>query len=341
MFKILKKYTEIPGPVGNEHRVHNEFIGDLGKFTNEVKLTNIGNVLAHFPGEGQRVIILGHADEICYFVVSITDDGFLHITRSTPRSDKISYPYSLVGQKALILGDLADVRGVFIAPSGHILRLDERYMPLVERNVLVDIGASSSQDVIDQGIHVGTPIIWNPTTERFGKKIIGKAMDDRLSHAIMVKLAERLESAQLSCDLFMASTVQEEIALLGAHALSLGDYDVALAIDIGIAGDYPPLERERMPIKLGDGPVIVYKDAQAHYNIEIIKNLRAISGKYKIPYQHGVFTNYGSDSGAMIKGGVKPNLIAPPCRYTHSPYEMVHEDDLENTVTLLYHYVTK
>ena len=341
MFNLLKKYTEIPGPVGHEHRVHKEFMGDLRQFTAEIQSTNVGNVLAHFPGEGPRVIILGHADEICYFVVSITDNGFLHITRSTPRSDKISYPYSLVGQKALLLGDLGDVRGVFIAPSGHILRLDERDMPLVERNVLVDIGASSFDEVISRGIHVGTPIIWNPTTERFGKKIYGKAMDDRLSHAIMVKLAERLENEQLSCDVFMASTVQEEIALLGAHALSLGDYDVALAIDIGVAGDYPPLEKERMPINLGDGPVIVYKDVQAHYDIEIIKKLRDIAEKNEIPYQHGVFTNYGSDSGAMIKGGVKPTLIAPPCRYTHSPYEMVHEDDLENTVTLLYHYVTK
>jgi putative aminopeptidase FrvX len=69
--------------------------------------------------------------------------------------------------------------------------------------------------------------------------------------------------------------------------------------------------------------------------------MRSVAEKNKIPYQNGLFTTYGSDSAVMIAGGAKPNLIAPPCRYTHLPIEMVHLDDLENTVELLYHYVTK
>ncbi len=54
-----------------------------------------------------------------------------------------------------------------------------------------------------------------------------------------------------------------------------------------------------------------------------------------------VFEHYGSDSVSMIAGGAKPNLIGAPCRYSHSPNEMVHLDDLENTVRRLYHYVTE
>jgi endoglucanase len=340
MFKILKKYTEIPGPIGHEHRVHKQFKNDLEKFSDDVTLTNVGNVLAHFPGKGKKVILVGHADEICYYVQSITDNGFLCINSAKSRHDYVDYPYSLVGQKALVIGDDNDLRGVFIAPSGHILRGNEKNIPLEVKNVSIDLGLSSRKEVEDLGIHVGCPIIWNPETEKLNGNAFGKAMDDRLSHAIMLKLAEKLTDVKLNFDVYMASTVQEEVFLLGAHALNRGDYDVSLAIDIGVAGDYPPLEKNRMPIKLGEGPVIVYKDSQAHYNIEIIKELRKVAEKNEIPFQHGIFYNYGSDSGAMIKGGIKPNLIAPPCRYTHSPYETVNLKDLENTVDLLQNYLT-
>ena len=340
MFDLLKKYTEIPGPIGYEGRVQRAFMEDLRPFTDEVHMTNVGNVLAHFPGRGRKVLIFGHADEICYFVLSITDEGFLHITRYRSNADNVPYPYCLVGQNALVLGDEEDVKGVFVAASGHVLRVKERDMPLEEWRVLVDIGASSRDEVLERGIHVGSPIIWNPTTQKLGKKAFGKAMDDRLSHVVMVELARRLQGHQLPCDLYLASTVQEEIGLRGAEELAGGGYDVAIAIDIGIAGDYPSLEKERMPIKLGGGPVIVYKDSLIHYNLEAIRELRSTARLNAIPYQHGVFTSYGSDGATMVRGGSRTSLLAIPCRYSHTPFEMVQEDDLENTVRLLFHYVS-
>jgi endoglucanase len=254
-FEILKKYTELPGPLGLEERVQKVFMKDLKPFTDDIQLNNVGNVIAHFPGKGRKVIIFGHADEIAYYVLSITEEGFLHIVSYFSRTIKVTYPYSLVGQKALVLGDSMDVRGVFAAPSAHVLQEQERYMPLEDWKVLVDIGASSSEEVAELGIHVGSPIIWNPTTERLGKKkVFGKAMDDRIAHVILLELAKRLEGNELGCDLYMASTVQEEISLKGAQDLARGGYDVSMAIDVGIAGDYPLLEKGRMPIRLGDEP---------------------------------------------------------------------------------------
>jgi putative aminopeptidase FrvX len=339
MFELLVKYTEIPGPTGNEHRVQREFMEDLKAFMDEIQLTNVGNVIAHLQGEGRKVVVFGHADEIGYFVLSVTEDGFLHLSRG--RADKLRYPYCLVGQKALVLGDEGDVRGAFVSTAGHVLHPKEREMPLEPWNVLVDIGASSREEVKEMGIHVGSPVIWNPTTEMLGDKVFGKAMDDRIAFTIMLGLAEMLEGADLACDLYLASTVQEEIGLRGAQSLARHGFDVSLALDIGIAGDYPTLQKDRMPIRLGDGPVIVYRDSSIVYNVDVIKELRATAERNDVPYQHGIFEHYGSDSVAMISGGAKPNLIAPPCRYSHMPIEMVHLGDLENTVKLLYHYVTE
>ena len=136
MYKILKEYTEIPGPVGHEKRVQQRFMKDLAPYTDEVELTNVGNVVAHIPGEGRKVVIFGHADEVAYFVLSITDDGFLHLSKG--RSGYVWYPYSLVGQKALVVGDKGDVRGAFISTSGHLLNHKEREQPLDLWNVYVD-----------------------------------------------------------------------------------------------------------------------------------------------------------------------------------------------------------
>jgi putative aminopeptidase FrvX len=336
-FETIKKYTELAGPIGYEHRVQKEFIKDISPYVESIETSNVGNVVAHVGGSGRRIVIFGHADELAYYVLSITEDGFLHISRG--RADKLSYPYTLVGQKALVLGDQEDLRGAFVSSTGHILGPQDRDKPLEPWGVLVDIGVDNKEDVEKMGVHVGSPIIWNPETEIIGDKIFGKAMDDRFTHSVMIELAKRLKGKDLGCDIYLASTVQEEIGCKGALDLARGGYDVSIALDIGIAGDYPVLPKDRMPIKLGDGPVIVYRDASIVYNIETIKELRDIAEKHDIPYQHGVFEHYGSDSSSMIGGGARPNLLCVPCRYSHSPVEMIHLGDVENLVELMYHFV--
>jgi endoglucanase len=339
MFNILKKYTEIPGPSGYENRVMMELAKDLEPYVKDVEISNVGNFVAHYGGEGRKVVVFGHADEIAYYVLSITKNGFLHISKG--RANKVTYPYTLVGQKALVLGDKEDVRGAFISTTGHVLQPSERQEPLEPWDVLVDIGALSKEEVEERGIHVGCPIIWNPTTESLGKKIFGKAMDDRYVFPIMIELAKKLQGEVLSCDLYFAATVQEEVGLRGAQSLARRGFDISLALDIGIAGDYPTLAEGRMPIELGKGPVVTHRDASIIYNADVNKELIATAEKHKIPYQHGIFEHYGSDSVSMIAGGAKPVLLCAPCRYSHSPIEMVHLDDLEYTTNLLYHYLKK
>lgn len=335
-FKAVKKYSELAGPIGYEQRIQEEFIQDLEPHVEEIQLMNVGNVVAHVGGDGKKVVVFGHADELAFYVLSITEDGFLHISRG--RADKLSYPYTLVGQKALVLGDKGDLRGAFVAPTGHVLGPQERDKPLEPWNILVDIGVDSKADVEEMGVHVGSPIIWNPVTERTGDKVFGKAMDDRFTHPVMIELAKRLEGMELGCDLYLASTVQEEIGCKGALDLARQGFDVSLALDIGIAGDYPLLPKDRMPIKLGGGPVIVYRDASIVYNIETIRALRGVADDHNVPYQHGIFEHYGSDSSNMIGGGARPNLLCVPCRYSHSPVEMIHLGDVENLVQLLMYY---
>jgi endoglucanase len=345
LFKLVKELSEIPGPVGHEERVQAYLFEYFKKFTDEVKITNIGNLIAHFPGKGKKILINAHADEIGYVVQSITDDGFLKVTPHDPSSQqrgRITYPYCTVGQKALVLGFKQPLRGVFATTTGHVLKTVEREKELSFWDIFVDVGVSSKDEILESGITVGSPVIWNPVTERFGKLISGKAMDDRALLAVMLKLCERLVGADLAYDVYMASTVQEEIGFVGASALAFeGDFDIALSLDVGLAGDIPSIEKDRMQIKLGEGPVLVHKDGAIHYDYRVLRELVEVAEKNNIAVQHGVFLYYSSDCKSLVTSNAKPCLVAPPTRYTHSPFETVHEDDLTDIVDLVYHFVTK
>jgi len=53
-------------------------------------------------------------------------------------------------------------------------------------------------------------------------------------------------------------TVQEEVGLKGAKTSAFSvDPDIAIAIDVGFAGDNPGVKEEEAPAKLGHGPAIV------------------------------------------------------------------------------------
>ena len=77
-YDIVKTLCELPAPVGHEDAVQDWLVDRLGGFA-EVRRTRVDNVLAKVGGAGPRLIVTGHADEICYVVKSVSDDGFLHI----------------------------------------------------------------------------------------------------------------------------------------------------------------------------------------------------------------------------------------------------------------------
>ena len=95
----LKNSLNSQDPWGTK-KVQDYLVEKFTNYTDELKITNIGNLLPHFPGEGKKILINAHADEIGYVVQNITDDGFLKVIQHDPRhqpSDRIIYPYCTVG----------------------------------------------------------------------------------------------------------------------------------------------------------------------------------------------------------------------------------------------------
>jgi endoglucanase len=343
VFELVKELTELPGPTGHEDAVQDWVERRWRKFALEVRRTRVNNILARLGGNGRRLLLVAHADEICLMVKSVTDEGFLHLWPYY--SDQLGRPprwFTPLNQPALVLSSAGAVPGVFATASGHVVGGRNSQKDQFEWNDwFVDIGVRSCAEVEHLGIGPGARVIWNPETRRIGKNITGKAMDDRAALAIATAVGEKLAtSAELPFEVWLGSTVQEENGLLGAASLvDEMSFDCAIALDVGLTGDIPGPDKRDFPSRVGAGPVVVFQDARCHYSRRMSDKLLDVAKSHAIPVQRAIFQNYGSDGAELLRRGVETALLTYPTRYTHSPIETVDEVDLMHAVDLLAAFV--
>uniref|UniRef100_A0A831TK06 M42 family peptidase n=1 Tax=Thermorudis peleae TaxID=1382356 RepID=A0A831TK06_9BACT len=333
-FEVLRELLSLPGPTGQEGAVIDWLEARWSPHVSQIWRSRVGNLVAHIGGHGPRLLIQAHADEIGFVVRSIDPQGFLWLASGQVRSGPAErFP---VGQPALVLGRRGPVEGLFAVATGHVVPDSERSKPVSYDNLFVDVGASSREEAIERGIHVGAGVIWNPPVRRLGTRIYGKAMDDRVALAVMTLLLEQLDRDALACDLYFAATVQEENGVLGASSLRHEvDAAFAIALEVGLVGDLPTVGQRVMPTALGQGPQLVHKDWSAHYDYRLTWRIAEIAEQAGVPVQHAVFDNYGSDGAALIRQGIPTALVAVGTRYTHAAFEMIDERDVELTLALL------
>jgi putative aminopeptidase FrvX len=342
MFDLVKRLCDLHGPTGMEDPVQ-AAVHELWVAQSErLWTTAIGNLHAQVGGRGPKLLLGAHADEICLLVRAITDDGFLWLsTGQGEQTNAMPNPLA-VGQPVVVLGRDGAVPGILARASGHVRTEEERQRDrLGWEEIFVDLGLPSRAAVASTGIGVGAPVIFDAATRRLGELVVGKAMDDRAALAIMTEVARRVDRSSLRYELHLVSTVQEEVGLLGAASAAAGaGFAGAIALDVGLVADIPSVPHERFPARLGGGPVLGYKDVSYHYDRKILGRLQRVAEQRGIPTQPLVFSRYSSDGVEFSRSGVPTALVAYPTRYTHSPFEMVHLRDLEQTVDLLLAYLT-
>lgn len=341
LIDTLIELMELPGPTGQEEPVLawcRERWAALGA---EVTATPIGNVLARIPGDGPKFLLQGHADEIGYVVKTIDPRGFVWLADAQAGQAKNLYHRHPVGQPALIIGRRRQVPGIFATVTGHILSTRDDGPLTAMNDLFVDVGTDSRAETEALGVHVGAGVLWNPKTRRLGNRIVGKAIDDRVALALITHLLMQLDRSKLAFDLTVAATVQEEIGLVGALSLgNRGKYDRAIAIDNGPIGDYPGVDPREMPVELGRGPAIVYKDSWTHYDRRVIYQLLDTAAHNGIIVQPTIFPGFGSDGAALIRAGIPTALLGIATRYTHAPFEMADARDIAGALNLLLAYAT-
>lgn len=342
MFELVRTLTELPGPTGHEDAVQAWLLDRWqGAGFSEVRQTRVGNVLARVGGAGPKLVLMAHADEICYMVKSVSEEGFLHLWPYY--GDLRGYPPRWImplNQPALVVTSTGTVEGFFATASGHVVgnrdKPDQRYE---WNDWFVDIGVRDRAAAEALGIYPGARVIWNPPTRRTGGgRYTGKAMDDRAALAIATLAAERISRFpdQPRYEVWLASTVQEENGLIGAQSVmdELGA-DLAINLDVGLVGDIPGPDRRDFPNRMGAGPAVVYQDMSVHYSRQLSDDLVEVARGAGIPVQRAIYQNYGSDGASLIKRGCETALLTYPTRYTHSPVETVEATDLLHCVDLI------
>ena len=343
MFELIKMYTELPGPGSDEWAVQEVLKERWSPRAQDMMMTPVGNLIATMGGNGPRLMIAAHADELCFVVRHISEDGFIWLAsgqRNTDQYVTLRSTFLPWGLPALVVTETGGVDCLFATLTGHVLTTEQRVKTKWDYNdIWLDAGVSCRQEAEDKGIQVGDRVIWNPPTQRMGDYVYGKAMDDRVCFAVMERLLDVLDMDKLAYELVYVSTVQEEIGLIGAEsAAEVANCETAISLDVGLVGDVPGVDPRDASAKLGGGPGIVHKDLY-NYSRPLTLALMRAAREAGVPVQPGVFTWYGSDSGAFARHGLRSGLVVIPTRYTHSPFEMVHLRDVEQTVLLLKHFL--
>jgi endoglucanase len=343
MFNLIKELTEMTGPVGQEGPVLDRIEALWREAGAQTERTRIGNVLARAGDHGPKVLLVAHADELCFLVRAIHPGGFLWLANGQGWNQTTSFRNAFtIGQRVRVLARSGEIPGVIATVTGHLatFALPEP-STLTWRDFWVDTGLSRAE-LIARGVTPGTRIIWDATTERFGDHVVGKALDDRVPMVVATEVLRRVPVNQLNCRLTLACSVQEEIGLIGASALSAREeYDAGIAIEVGLAGDIPAVADDMMPLALGAGPVLVHKDSLVHYDHKLTSRLESVAQAAGIPIQHAIFGSFGSDGAALMKADIPAALVAFPTRYTHTPFEMAHMGDIEALVEWLCAFVRK
>jgi endoglucanase len=341
LFDLIKSLTELPGPVGQEGVVL-DYVEQLWRDAGaDTERTSIGNVVARAGGKGPKLLLVGHADELCYLVRDIAPGGFLWLANGQgwDRSTSIRNWFT-IGQRVQVLARTGPLPGVIAAVTGHLatLTLSEPH-ELTWNDFWVDTGLSR-EELLTRGVTPGTRVVWDAETIQLGQHVVGKALDDRVPLAVITEVLRRVSREERAWDLTLACTVQEEVEVIGASALATRErFDAAIAVEIGLAGDMPGVDERAMPVRLGAGPVLVHKDALVHYDYTLTRALEQAAAGAGIVLQHAVFGSIGSDGVAFMRADVPSALVAFPTRYTHSPFETGHLGDIETLINWLCAFV--
>src|SRR4051794_6440320 len=169
MFELVKTLTELLGPIGQEELVHEWCARHWSTFAEHVEITRVGNVVARVGGQGPRLIVLAHGDELALMVKSIADNGLLRVWPAwADRSGRPPHWYSPVNQPVIVLAEQARVDGQLCYASGHVIGGASAKDRFEWDDWFVDLGYTSRERVEGFGIHPGTRIVLNPPTRRLG-----------------------------------------------------------------------------------------------------------------------------------------------------------------------------
>lgn len=336
---FLKKYLNNASPTGFESSGQQIWLDYLKGYTDSYFTDTYGTAVGVInPDADYKVVIEAHADEISWFVNYITSEGYIYVRRNGGSDHQIA-----PSMRVNIHTSNGPVKGVFGWPAIHVRVAGKEQVPSL-KNIFVDCGCNSKEEVLKLGIHVGNVITFEDEFMTLNKKwFTARALDNRIGGFMIAQVARRLaeKKKKLPFGLYIVNAVQEEIGLRGAQMIAHRiKPDLALVTDVTHDTTSPMYDKKRSgDQKCGKGPVVTYGPA-VHNNV--LNMIIEVAENTKIPFQRAAAsrsTGTDTDAFAYSNEGVPAALISLPLKYMHTTVETVHEDDVENVINLMYEFL--
>jgi len=319
MQDLLKKVTQAFGVSGNEEEIRDVITSEIKKYVDEIKVDAMGNLIAIKKGKKKKIMFASHMDEIGVIATFIDEKGFIRFSNVGGVS-----PFNALAQRVKFKnGTIGCI---------NVEEKLEDYKGLKLGKMYIDIGCKNREEA-EKLVKIGDTA--NFVGEFFvqGDCAISKAMDNRSGCAVLIELIKSLPKTDN--EIYFVFTTQEEVGLRGAKTAAFGIMpDCAVAIDVTLSGDTPQCNNRE--VKLGFGPAIKVKDSAYIAHPQIRRELEDLASSNGIPYTLELLDRGGSDPGAIQTTGIGVPCggISIPCRYVHTPSEMISLEDVKNCVKL-------
>ncbi|TXE06548.1 M42 family metallopeptidase [Gelidibacter salicanalis] len=334
--EFLENYLNNASPTGYEWTGQKLWMEYLKPYVDEFITDTYGTAVGVInPKAKYKVVIEGHADEISWYVNYISDNGLIYVIRNGGSDHQIA-PSKIVN----IHTKNGIVKGVFGWPAIHTRDKTKEEAPKPD-NITIDVGAKNKEEVENMGVHVGCVITYPDTFHILNNdKFVCRAIDNRIGGFMIAQVARLLHENKktLPFGLYITNSVQEEIGLRGAEMIAERiQPNVAIITDVTHDTTTPMIDKKKEGhLELGLGPVVAYAPAVQQKLRDLITET---AEEKKIPFQRSACsraTGTDTDAFAYSGMGVASALISLPLRYMHTTVEMVHRDDVENVIKLIY-----
>lgn len=329
----LAKLSNACGVTGRENEVRELMIRLMTPYADEIVVDRLENVIAIKKGKEKspKIMLAAHMDEVGLMVKTITKDGFLQFAKMGGIDDRI-----LPAQKVTVFSRKGPFPGIIGSKPPHIQKEEERKKIIAFDELFIDVGAINREDALALGVAVGDPVGFDVKYVELGRDVVvGKAFDNRAGCVTMIEALKLMEKTDFT--VCAVGTVQEEVGLRGAAGAAFGvDPDLAIALDVTIAGDVPGVREFDTSVKMGKGPALTISDSGFITNPKILRWLVDTAEEEKIPFQleTGLLGSTDAARISLTRAGIPCGNISIATRYIHSPVGMLNLKDIENSAKL-------
>lgn len=322
---VIQKLNACHGPAGDERQIAATLKSLAEPYADECRIDTMGNLIVQKKGSGPKVMFAAHMDSIGLIVTHIDKDGYLSFGK-----------LGGIHPESILHTPFRFKNGVTGVVS---LRQKVALKDMTINDLYLDIGAKDETQA-RRLVQVGDTAVSRMPAYALESRLVSPYLDNRISCVAMLEALSMIR--EHTSDLYFVFTTQEELGLRGSKTAAFSiDPDYGIAIDVTIGGELD--DNQKGSSVLGGGAAIKVMDNSVICHPEMVEILVELAMSSKITFQRDVITGGGTDAGSihLTRAGVLTGGISIPCRYIHSPVEMVEKTDVAATARLIAAFAQK